>query len=149
MSDQKLEALKLARDVLEEFAYFNCHGQRGADNIDQKARDMPITRALSILNVWIEDIDELRDLRDFNFKRYGLSDSATSRLTSWWTDQSYRYTAPDGRTICCEGHQALEYRPDPFDGRRKRLVLTEKGAQFARALLATIEKFQTNAKETV
>jgi hypothetical protein len=27
------------------------------------------------------------------------------------------------------------------------LVLTEKGAQFARALLDTIEKFQTNDKE--
>lgn len=146
MNDQKLEALRLVRGVLEEFAYLNCHGQRGADNIDQTARDMPITRALSILNVWIEDIDELRDLKDFNFKRYGLSESATSRLTSWWTDQSYRYTAPDGRKIYYEGHRALEYRPDPLDGRRKQLVLTEKGAQFARALLDTIEKFQTNDK---
>lgn len=122
MLPRERDALVAARDVLEAFAFL---GSKTGE-VSNAARDMPISRALSLLNVWIEGADELRQLRQVNRERYGLSDSATSRLISWWSEEKQH---PKDMS-----HNYLDVRSDPTDGRQKLLFTNVYGRAFRKAL---------------
>lgn len=134
-SDKERAALRLLRDALHEFILIGT--DNGRDGINQGIRDMPIARVLTLLEILVDDVDDLATLKQVNSKKYDLSDSASSRLLSWWTEANY---LTDYKGNKKQGHPFLHVTGDVEDYRRKVIAETSASEEFASELAQLIYK---------
>ena len=135
MRKSEKEALNLVREILRPLVLMD--------------KNMTINRFMSLLDVIVENIDDMYDLRDYAEKNYDLSKSGLSRMVSYWGPEAYlQYkNDADGKPtipVRPEGQNFLEFPPDPRDYRRRQIKVTPKGEQFAQQLAAKIENYCKN-----
>jgi len=124
------EALDLVRKILRPLVLMD--------------KQMTINRFMALLDVIVEEIDDMYDLRDYAEKNYDLSKSGLSRMVSYWGPEAYlqyKNDADGNPTIPVrpEGQNFLEFTPDPRDYRRRMIKVTPKGTQFAEDLAMKIK----------
>ena len=130
MRNDDKEALDLVRKILRPLVLMD--------------KNMTINRFMSLLDVIVEEIDDMYDLRDYAEKNYDLSKSGLSRMVSYWGSEAYlQYkNDADGKPtipVRPEGQNFLEFVPDPRDYRRRMIKVTPKGTQFAEDLAMKIK----------
>jgi hypothetical protein len=130
MKKDDKEALDLVRKILRPLVLMD--------------KQMTINRFMALLDVIVEEIDDMYDLRDYAEKNYDLSKSGLSRMVSYWGPEAYlQYkNDADGKPtipVRPEGQNFLEFTPDPRDYRRRMIKVTPKGTQFAEDLAMKIK----------
>ena len=100
---------------------------------------MTLNRLETLLAVYVEQFDDMSQLRDYVDDTHGMSKSAMSRMVSWWSDEAYlqyKQDADGNLTVQDrpEGMGFLDIYPDPRDYRRRVIKVSEKGAEFGRNL---------------
>ena len=100
---------------------------------------MTLNRLETLLAVYVEQFDDMSQLRDYVDDVHGMSKSAMSRMISWWSDEAYlqyKQDADGNLTVQDrpDGMGFLDIYPDPRDYRRRVIKVSEQGAEFGSRL---------------